>query len=98
MRNERKYCFHGPFGATQAARQVVVLPASVLASLPEGPGVWVVDGTTKEVSLKSVSVASYETQKVVIDGGLEPGDIVVTAGAKMLRPKQIVALATDSAP
>jgi RND family efflux transporter MFP subunit len=84
--------------ATQVPQQVVVLPASVLTSLPGGPGVWVVDGKTKEVSLKAVSVASYETQKVVIDGGLEPGDIVVTAGAKMLRPKQVVALATDNAP
>lgn len=83
--------------AAAAARQVVVLPASALTNVEDSPAVWIVDAKTLEVSLKRVSVASYETHNVVIDAGLEPGDRVVTAGAKMLRPKQIVALATNEA-
>jgi multidrug efflux pump subunit AcrA (membrane-fusion protein) len=54
-----------------------------------------VDPETLAVSLKPVSVASYETENVVIDGGLKPGQRVVTSGAKMLRPNQIVALAPE---
>lgn len=79
-------------------RQVVVLPASALTQLADDAAVWVVDAKSFEVSLKPVSVTSYDTQNVMIDGGLEPGELVVTEGAKMLRPKQIVALTMDGAP
>jgi RND family efflux transporter MFP subunit len=83
--------------AVMAPRQVVVLPAGALTSLAGEPAVWVVDAKTLEVSLKPVSLVSYETKNVVIDGGLEPGEQVVVAGAKVLRPKQTVALATEMA-
>ena len=82
--------------AKLAPRQVVLLPASSLTNLSGAPAVWIVDPKTLAVTLKPVSVASYETENVVIDGGLEPGQRVVTAGAKMLRPNQIVALATEN--
>jgi multidrug efflux pump subunit AcrA (membrane-fusion protein) len=74
-------------------REVVLLPSGALTSLAGTPAVWVVDPKTSEVSLKPVTVASYETHRVVIDSGLDPGERVITAGAKMLRPKQIVTLA-----
>lgn len=80
--------------ATLEARQVVLLPSGALTNLAGEPAVWIVDPKTSEVSLKPVSVASYETHKVVIEAGLEPGERVVTAGAKTLRPNQIVAVAT----
>lgn len=84
--------------ATLAPREVVVLPATSLTNLMGRPAVWIVDAKTREVSLKPVSVASYESQNIVVDGGLEPGEHVVTAGGKTLRPNQIVALSTDNAP
>lgn len=83
--------------ATLASRQVVVLPASALSTLDGQPAVWIVDADTREVSLKPVSVASYESLNVIIDGGLEPGDRVVTAGAKVLRPHQIVTFTAENA-
>lgn len=83
--------------ATLAPREVVVLPASALTNLMGRPAVWVVDGKTRQVALKPVSVAAYESQTIVIDAGLEPGDEVVTAGGKMLRPNQTVAIIADSA-
>lgn len=81
--------------AQLAPRQVVVLPASALSSLAGKAAVWIVDPKTLEVSLKTVAIASYETGSVVIDGGLEPGEQVVIAGAKVLRPKQTVAITAE---
>lgn len=78
-------------------RQVVLLPASALTRLDDKPAVWIVEPESRRVSLKPVSIASYDTQDVIIDGGLEPGEIVVTTGAKMLRPQQIVALEGEKA-
>ena len=83
--------------ATQKPRQVVLLPAGALTSIDGKPAVWIVDAGTQSVALKPVSVASYETQSVVIDGGLEPGERVVTAGAKLLRPNQTVVVDPDEA-
>lgn len=81
------------FGCVRLApRQVVLLSASALDSSTDSPAVWIVDPATLAVTLKPVSIASYETEKVVIDGGLEPGERVVTEGAKMLRPGQIVSI------
>jgi RND family efflux transporter MFP subunit len=78
-------------------RQVVVLPAGALTRLDERPAVWIVEPKSRRVSLKPVSVASYDTHDVIIDGGLEPGEIVVTTGAKLLRPQQIVTLEGEKA-
>lgn len=83
--------------AQLAPRQVIVLPSSALSSLAGKPAVWIVDPKTMEVSLQGVAIIAYETGSVVIDGGLKPGDQVVTAGAKVLHPKQTVALTTDGA-
>lgn len=83
--------------ATRKPRQVVLLPAGALTNIAGKPAVWIVDAKTLHVALKPVTVASYETQAVVIDGGLEPGERVVTAGAKLLRPNQTVIIAPDEA-
>jgi multidrug efflux pump subunit AcrA (membrane-fusion protein) len=83
--------------ATLVQRQVVVLPASALSSSSGRPAVWVVDAETLEVTLRPVSVASYQSHTVIIEGGLEPGERVVTAGAKVLRPNQVVAIAAENA-
>jgi RND family efflux transporter MFP subunit len=72
---------------------VVVLPAAALFDRHGVPAVWVVDRSTGEVALKSVSVARYETDRVIISGGLQKGDIVVTAGVNRLRENQKVQLA-----
>jgi RND family efflux transporter MFP subunit len=76
-------------------REVVILPATALTSAAGDPAVWIVDPKSFRVSLKRVSVTAYESQSVVIDNGLEPGDQVVTAGAKLLRPGQAVEISTE---
>jgi RND family efflux transporter MFP subunit len=68
----------------------IEIPASALTSSKDQPAVWVVDPATKQVSLRSIEVARYDLAKVVVASGLEPEDIVVTAGVQALRPGQEV--------
>ena len=60
------------------------------------PAVWVVDPAKHFVYLKPVTVARYETDRVILGEGLIEGDIVVTAGVNRLREQQQVALAEGS--
>ena len=85
------------FGASVAGRidrpaeSVVVLPGGALFDLGGKPAVWVV-GANSEVSLRPVSVARFEIDRVVIGKGLNQGDIVVTAGVNRLHEQQKVRL------
>lgn len=67
----------------------ILLPAEALDQHRGSPTVWVV-GEGNTVRQAPVTVESYETSRVVISDGLEPGDTVVTAGAQFLSPGQNV--------
>jgi membrane fusion protein, multidrug efflux system len=62
-----------------------VLPASVLYEWGGKPAVWVVDPKEKKVSIKQVAVEAYITDSVVVSSGVDPGDLIVTAGIQALR-------------
>jgi membrane fusion protein, multidrug efflux system len=79
-------------------RKLVVVPWSALSTGNGRPAVWTVDPQTRTVSLKPIAIEGYETGKVVVREGLRPGEIVVTGGAQMLRPNQVVAFAEGAAP
>ena len=49
------------------------------------------------MSLRPITVEGYETGKVIVREGLQPGEIVVTAGAQLLRPNQVVAFTEGAA-
>ena len=68
----------------------IVLPWSALMAIGPAPAVWVVEPGTRTVSLKPVTVESYETGTVVIRGGLQPGERVVVDGGKLLSAGQSV--------
>ena len=68
----------------------IVLPWSALMATGSAPAVWVVEPGTRTVSLKPVTVDSYETGTVVIKGGLQAGDRVVVDGGKLLSLGQSV--------
>ncbi|MCS6779537.1 MAG: efflux RND transporter periplasmic adaptor subunit [Geminicoccaceae bacterium] len=76
-----------------AASEVLEIPASALFRHEGRPAVWVIDRATSSVQLRPVEVARYETAKVVLAAGLEPGERVVTAGVQALHPGQKVRLA-----
>jgi multidrug efflux pump subunit AcrA (membrane-fusion protein) len=76
---------------------LVIIPWSALSSTNGQPAVWTVDPQTRTASLKPIAIEAYETGKVVVREGLQPGDIIVTAGAQVLRPRQLVAFAEGAA-
>lgn len=78
------------------AEPVVVLPGSALYDKAGKPAVWVVDPADGSVVLKAVSVARYETDRVIVSEGLVKGEIVVTAGVNRLREKQKVRLIEEA--
>lgn len=78
-------------------RKLVVVPWSALSAVNDKAAVWTVDPKTKSVSLKPIVIESYATGKVIVREGLQPGEIVVTRGAQMLRPNQVVAFAEGEA-
>ena len=73
-------------------RKAIVLPWIVMSSQEGKPAVWIVDPTSKAVSLRLIAVERYETGYIVVRNGLRPGEVVVTAGAQLLRPNQTVAV------
>jgi multidrug efflux pump subunit AcrA (membrane-fusion protein) len=73
----------------------IALPSSALTSAQGNPAVWVLDPRDNRVALRNVEVIRYELDRVVVGGGLSPGEIVVTAGVQVLRPGQQVRLLGD---
>jgi RND family efflux transporter MFP subunit len=85
-------------GATVTGRmevdegEIISLPASALSRQGDEAAVWVVDPATDTVALRSIDVVRFEPTYVVVASGVQPGDIVVTAGAQALHPGQKVRL------
>ena len=75
---------------------VVVLPGSALFDKAGQPAVWVVNTASGTLALKTVVIARYETDRIIISDGLVKGDLVVTAGVNRLRENQRVRLAEGS--
>jgi RND family efflux transporter MFP subunit len=76
----------GVEGATQTRIEV---PIAALHSRGDDPQVFVVEakGTVRAQKVKTGGVIG---ERVVIESGLKPGDVVVAAGAQLLRPGQRV--------
>jgi len=72
-------------------RRLVVIPWGALSSGGGQPAVWIVDPQTRVVSLKPITIEGYETGRIIVREGIGPGEIVVTGGAQLLRPNQVVA-------
>jgi membrane fusion protein, multidrug efflux system len=71
---------------------VLAVPASALTSLNGQPAVWLVDPETMTVSLHNIETARFDPDTVVVEHGIETGNIVVTAGVHALHPGQKVRL------
>ena len=71
-----------------SARRIEV-PIAALHSRGEAPQVFVVgaDGTVQPRAIKTAGVTG---ERVIVESGLAPGDVVVAAGAQLLRPGQRV--------
>ena len=90
----------------QTATMLVEMPKTVgisklpLSALKEEQGhtiVWLVDKQSMTVKPQPVMVAGADGNDAVIAGGLNPGQIVVTAGVHVLNPGQKVKFYADPA-
>jgi RND family efflux transporter MFP subunit len=82
--------------ADPATTRVARLPLSALFSEGGDPSLYIVDDKG-EVSLKPVVVKSYETNNVVISGGVDEGAKVVVLGVQKLDPAQKVRVVSSLA-
>ncbi|MGB3405911.1 MAG: efflux RND transporter periplasmic adaptor subunit, partial [Jannaschia sp.] len=74
---------------------VVALPSSALTATATGLAVWVVDPDTFKVHLRQVQVLRHETATVLLNAGVQDGEIVVGAGSQLLYEGRTV---KDAAP
>jgi len=85
-------------GATVTGRMqtpsgpITEVPATALTRFNEQPAVWVVDPSTRTVSIRNVDVLRFDQATVAVSQGLDTGEIVVTAGVQALHPGQQVRL------
>jgi len=76
-----------------AARSTVAqvsLPYSSVSATADGPAVWRIDQETMRVSLQAVTIDRYETGRVLLKGGIEAGEWIVSKGAQLLYPGRTV--------
>jgi membrane fusion protein, multidrug efflux system len=78
------------------ATPTIELPAAALTEFDRRPSVWVVDPASLTVSPRQVEVLRHNPATVAIASGLEPGEIVVTAGTQALHPGQKTRLLESS--
>jgi RND family efflux transporter MFP subunit len=76
---------------------LVELPGSALFEQNGKPAVWIVDAKAGAVSLREIAISRYIGDRIVVGGGLNKGDIVVTAGVQKLIPGQKVRLLAQAA-
>lgn len=74
------------------------LPLTAIDDTDGRPRVWTVDPKTSRVATKPVTLANVARDVVLVSGGLDQGDIVVTAGAHLLHASQKVKLPDMTAP
>ena len=84
--------------AVHGAVTADVFPATALFSQDGKPAVWVVNPDDETVSLRTIVLDSFESDAIVVTGGLSAGDLVVTRGASLLHPGQSVSIQQVSTP
>jgi multidrug efflux system membrane fusion protein len=68
-----------------------VVPLSALYEQAGKPAVWVVDAKTHQVHLSAVEVTAYREQGVLLAGGVDTQQWIVTAGVHKLRDGEPIA-------
>lgn len=84
--------------ARPSAPAQALLPLSALRELQGRTAVWVVDSGASVVRARFVEVGGAQGNEVAVTAGLQPGDIVVTAGVHVLTDGQAVRLPAAAAP
>ena len=75
-----------------ASALTIEVPPSAVIRSDRQSAVWVVDPKTGLVSTRAIEIRSSDPLRVEVAAGLNPGDVVVTAGVQALRAGQKVRL------
>jgi RND family efflux transporter MFP subunit len=75
-----------------ASAPAIEIPPSAVIRSERQPAVWVVDPASGTVATRAIEIRSSDPLRVEVASGLNPGDVVVTAGIQALRPGQKVRL------
>ncbi|HEY2153574.1 MAG TPA: efflux RND transporter periplasmic adaptor subunit, partial [Vicinamibacterales bacterium] len=73
-----------------ASAPVARLPLSAMFDQGDGPSLYVADVTSGAITRKRITVKAYESDDVVVAGGVDEGADVVVAGVQKLDPGQTV--------
>lgn len=73
-----------------SGKAVISIPATALISGEQAPRVWVVDPASLTIAARPVEIDRADAARALVSAGLAPGDIVVTAGASLLKAGQKV--------
>jgi RND family efflux transporter MFP subunit len=74
----------------------VVVPVGAVHDRGQGPGVWIVNGSS-EVSFRLVQIASIGKEEIIVSRGIEAGEKVVALGAHLLHEGQAIDPADEEA-
>ncbi len=81
------------FGQTRMlGSKGIELPATALTMVDNQPAVWVIDPKSLQAALRTVELQRHASSSIVVSQGIQPGELVVTAGVHALRPGQKVRL------
>lgn len=70
--------------------QVALLPLTALTQRDGVPAVWVIDPKSNAVNLRPVQIGQYRADGVTVLSGLQPNELVVTAGVhKLVQGEQV---------
>jgi membrane fusion protein, multidrug efflux system len=87
-----------PAALSHAGTAVIKLPTSALRQEGKGTAVWVLDKATMTVKSQPVQIATADGNDAVIAAGVQPGQLVVSAGVHVLSPNQKVTIWQDRSP
>jgi len=65
--------------------KVVVLPWSSMTSDGGRPAVWRIARESKVATLVPIKILAYEKERLIVESGLQEGELIVTKGSQMLR-------------
>jgi len=82
-------------GPLNSALQV---PVSAIFDSGKGPGVWLVEGETPQVTWRAVQITRLSDEAASVVGNLKAGDRVVGLGANLLHEGERVRLGNETAP
>jgi RND family efflux transporter MFP subunit len=74
------------------------VPIGALFDSGKGPGVWLVEGETPQVTWRAVQIARLSDEAASVVGKLKAGDRIVALGAQLLHEGESVRLAGQVAP